>query len=180
MPPADQRLGADDLAVGKRHDRLVQDGQLVRLECRAQLRLDLEPAAHALVHARLEEGEAPLAGGFCRVHRHVGVAQQVAAVAALPGQGDADARPHQHRGPVQVERLGEVGDDALGDPRGAVGVGALQQHRELVAAEPGRGVLGPQAGAQALRHRDQQRVTHGMPKAVVDPLEVIEVDEQHG
>jgi hypothetical protein len=53
-----------------------------------------------------------------------------------------------------------------------------QQDAELVAAEPGRDVGGAQVVAQALGDSGQERVADGVPEAVVDGLEVVEVD--HG
>ena len=65
--------------------------------------------------------------------------------------------------------------------RGRLGVvGVLDHDRELVAAQAGDHVLGPQARAQARGDRDQQLVAGGVAEAVVDRLEVVEVDEQHG
>ena len=55
----------------------------------------------------------------------------------------------------------------------------LDHHRELVAAEARDHVLGAQARAQARSDRHQQLVAGGVAEAVVDRLEVVEVDEQH-
>ena len=38
--------------------------------------------------------------------------------------------------------------------------------------------LGPEAAAEPIRHGDEQLVAGGVPEAVVDGLEVVEVDEQ--
>ena len=66
--------------------------------------------------------------------------------------------------------------DAL---RGGERVGAvLQQHRELVAAEPGHRVPGAGGAAQPLGHPDQQLVTRRVPQGVVDDLEVVQVEEE--
>ena len=59
-------------------------------------------------------------------------------------------------------------------------VDVLEQDRELVAAEPGGGVGRADARRDALRHLEQHPVADGVPEAVVDGLEVVEVDEQHG
>jgi hypothetical protein len=55
----------------------------------------------------------------------------------------------------------------------------LQEDGELVAADAGDGVLGAHGGNQPPRHRDQKRVTGLVAEAVVDALEVVEVDEKH-
>ena len=56
----------------------------------------------------------------------------------------------------------------------------LEQDRELVAAEPRHGVAHAQRGAQARRDRLQHPVAGGVAERVVDRLEVVEVQEQHG
>ena len=71
--------------------------------------------------------------------------------------------------------------DALGDRFGRFGHGSrLDQHGELVAAEAGHGVAGAGGGAEAFGDSHEQAVAGRMPEAVVDRLEVVEVQEQHG
>ena len=53
---------------------------------------------------------------------------------------------------------------------------AVQENRELVAAEPRERVALPQARLEAARHRDQQLVADQVAEAVVDDLEAIEVE----
>ena len=53
-----------------------------------------------------------------------------------------------------------------------------QQHRELVAAEPGDCVARPNQPPQPAAEIADQLVAGEMPKRVVDLLEMIEVDQQ--
>ena len=55
----------------------------------------------------------------------------------------------------------------------------LEQHCELIAAESGDGITRSNGLAQAGRHGDQQLVPRAMAKAVVDPLEVVQVEKEH-
>ena len=57
---------------------------------------------------------------------------------------------------------------------------SLEEHAELVAAEPGARVAAA-AGMPSSRaaDADEQLVAGGVAEAVVDGLEVVEVDEQH-
>ena len=70
--------------------------------------------------------------------------------------------------------------DALGDGHRVVGVGeVLAQHDELVAAEAGNGVAGPQRSGQSRRQRNEELVAGLVAADVIDQLEVVEVHEQH-
>jgi hypothetical protein len=55
----------------------------------------------------------------------------------------------------------------------------LEQHGELVAAEARRGVGRPRALREALGGGAQELVAGGVPDAVVDGLEAVEIDEEH-
>ena len=56
----------------------------------------------------------------------------------------------------------------------------LQQDRELVAAEAGRGVAGADARVEPLGDLDEHLVAGSVAEAVVDGLEVVEVEEHDG
>ena len=58
-------------------------------------------------------------------------------------------------------------------------VDLVADHDELVAAEAGHGVAGPHGRAQALPDLDQHVVARRVAVAVVDLLEVVDVDEEH-
>ena len=57
---------------------------------------------------------------------------------------------------------------------------AVQADGELVAAEPRQRVALPQAGLEPPRRRDQQLVADQVAEAVVDDLEAVEIEVQHG
>ena len=70
--------------------------------------------------------------------------------------------------------------DGLAQAFGDVDRLALHDDDELVATEPGEHVAFAQHRAQPLGHDLQQLVADLVPEAVVDRLELVEVDEQHG
>jgi len=77
--------------------------------------------------------------------------------------------------------LGEPGEDARGDLRDALLVDlAFEQHQEFVAADAGHRVADTGQLAQALADLAQHGVTAAVSVGVVDRLEAVEVDEQHG
>ena len=156
--------------------------QLLALDREPQLLLEAVALEHGLTHARVEHLEVTLAVGLGLVHRDVRVADQlIGGCGAAVTRGDAATDVHRHALRADVDRKNERVHDPLRDgDRGGLGVVAvLDHHRELVPAEARDQVLGPQAGTQARRDRHEQLVAGRVPEAVVDRLEVVEVDEQH-
>src|SRR5205807_7576479 len=56
----------------------------------------------------------------------------------------------------------------------------LEQHGELVAAESREGVAGPAGVLEALRDLLEELIAGVVAERVVDLLEAVEVDQQHG
>jgi hypothetical protein len=130
------------------------------------------------VHAGRVDPEAGPALALGRVHRQVGVAQQVACRGLAVGEGDAHAHAHREHAAVDVDGGGQGGDQPVGDAAGVVDTtGARHQQRELVAAEPGGHVVGPHPARHAFRERHQHPVAGEVAEAVVDGLEVVHVHE---
>ena len=85
-----------------------------------------------------------------------------------------------HHRAVEHERLAERRDHTVGDIGDHLGPrDLLDDHGELVAAEAGDGVDGAQHAAQPVGDGDEQPVAGGVAEAVVDRLEVVQIDEQH-
>ena len=98
-------------------------------------------------------------GGMLRIQADTDA--YVAAVIASPRAGSA-ARCGQHRSPRR---------------RAAPGVAqAPLDDRELVAAQPRQRVGLPQTGLDPVRHRDQQAVADDVAVAVVDGLEMVQIE----
>ena len=176
--PADERLEVLGLATLQLHQRLVVQAELVALDGQAQLALQVQAPQRMQVHVRAEHGRAGLAPALRGVHGHVRVAQQlVHARVGLIAEADADAGRDEDVLAVDGERHGQRVADALGHVLGITGV--LEQDGELVAAQPGRGVAGADAVAQPRGQLHQQLVARGVAEAVVQGLEVVQVQEQH-
>ncbi len=75
-------------------------------------------------------------------------------------------------------RLRQPVEQAARHERGVVGARqVVQQHGELVAADPRHQVGGAGSGAQPLGHRLEHAVAGGVAEPVVDGLEAVEVEE---
>ena len=176
MPPARQRLEAGDASRGEVDDRLVVELELAARDGAAQARRDLQARDDRGPHPLLVLDVGAAAAALGPVHRHVGVPEHLLRLVAAPA--DADARADAHPVVPTVNGCREGRDEALG---GDHGVGAVrEQHGELVAAEAGGGVRAPQAVRDPARHLDQHLVPGQVAETVVDRLEAVEVEEQHG
>ena len=57
---------------------------------------------------------------------------------------------------------------------------SIGEHGELVATEAGHEVVPPDETADPLGHGDEKGIAGCVTEGVVDDLEVVEVDEEHG
>ena len=150
--PADQPFDPGDAARAIAQLGLVIEDQFFLLDRAAQI-ADQGQAGGAvgvLVGGVHDIAEAAALGD---IHRHIGAAQQGFGVRAVVGiEGEADADPHIEGMPFQLEGGFQGGQELAGGPVRALRVGPRQQHGELVAAQPGHRIGGPQGGAQPLAH----------------------------
>ena len=98
----------------------------------------------------------------------------------LREDGDANAGVDGQLVPADQLRGAQGRETLIGHQVGVAPIRDLrQQDRELVTAQTSEGVLGAQAAPQPLRNHDEHPVSDFVPKAVVDVLEPIEVQEQN-
>ena len=179
-----QRTSASTAAIAagrQLDDRLVVDHQLAVADAPGKLRRERVAGDDRRVHRRVEDRDAALAAGLRRVHRDVGVAEQLVGVLVrVAPDGDADRAADDEVLAGDRERhLERLDDPARDGVRPAQPVLVRQQQRELVAAQPRREVVAPDAALDPLRDRGQQPVARRVAERVVDDLEVVEVEEQH-
>ena len=182
MAPAHQRLepGAARPSASV-DDRLVVQDELAPLDRAAQLVLQRSSRHRVGVHRGVEDSWRAVPARLRAVHRRVGVAQHVfRAGVAAPGVARCRCwRWRRPRCPCRPNGTASAIWIALRDPGRLPGVAdVLEQHGELVAAEPRDGVAGAQAGLEPPRDRHQQLVARGVAEAVVDDLEAVEVEEE--
>ena len=114
------------------------------------------------------------------VHRVVGFAQEIVGLRFIAGDGHSDACADEQGLGVHLERLLED----RGDPcdRGMnleVVAHVLDDHHELVPAEPCDRIGPAQAFDHALRDLAEEAVARVVAETVVDELEPVEVEEEH-
>ena len=89
---------------------------------------------------------------------------------------DPDAQRHLNVAVADPQRPLEAREQPLADDDRLALVAHLEEHRELVPAEPRHGVAPAGAGGELAADGDQDRVAHRMAEAVVDRLEAVDVD----
>ena len=181
--PAHERLDRDHPAGAERHDRLVVEREaLPVLDGPPEVGLELHPLDDAPVHLRVEHDGAGLSLELRLVHRDVRVAQHLVRL-AVPRRlhRDPDARRHEQLVAGQLDAPCEGAVDAGRDQRRAGDVVAAgEEEPELVSAEPRDRVSGPDRLGEPPGDRDEEVVAGLVTEAVVDHLEPVEVEEQHG
>src|SRR6185295_1898330 len=110
--PADEGLDSDDCGRAEVDDRLVVEAELVALLDAAEALGPGGPFGGTVTEARLEDLGAAARRLLRRVHRDVGVAEQVVGRLGAGPEGDADARRDPDRRLVERQGLPE----RLGDP----------------------------------------------------------------
>ena len=76
MPPTEQRFRPAHALLTQIEHRLVREVELTTLECRMEVRLELEAFPNRYVHCRGEHDVASATARLRSIERHVGVAQQ--------------------------------------------------------------------------------------------------------
>ena len=184
MAPAQQRLEADHLALpeAEADDRLVVQFEFVLLDRASKVDLQAASALRLLVHLRAKEGEGAAPGRLRGIQRHVGLLHQIVGVGAVVRrQHQADARADHDLVAVDLERHRQHTHQPLRQAaRGAGLRTAALDDGELVAAQARDQIVVAQALAHALRYQTQQGIAHRVAERVVDGLEAVQVDAQHG
>ena len=182
MRPARQRLDADHGIAAGIDDRLIGGGKAVVSDRVQEIAFQELALRQIGVHGRVVDAGAIAAFVLGAIERHVGVAQNIAGVARAPvDHRDAD-RGADIDG-VAADRIGRAHrrDDAPGDRLQRIRVGCADgQDGEFVAAEARDEIVAAHHMAQPLSDRENELVADMVAERIVDVLEVIEVDEEHG
>ncbi len=180
MPPADQRLHAGRPVVGQVDHGLVVQLQLATVEAAAQLAEQGQPGRRVAVQI----GYVPLdpaAPLLRQVHGHIRALNQHLVGGSVVGEhGDPDADLDDEGHAFQPDRLGDCRPQPRRHLAGRRGLlDRRQQDGELVAAESGDQVAGPNAMGQPVGDQPQQPVPDRVPERVVDLLQAaVQVEQQ--
>jgi hypothetical protein len=180
--PPHRRLDGDR-PPGRQLDPRLEVGQQVAPGHRApQVRFEAEALPDHGRRPRLVDRVSVPPSLLGLVERRVGVAQQLRGLPVVwPGQDDPDARRGGGLVAAQLDGGGERRQDPLGGGHRLGPVAdPVEQHRELVASDPGDGVDGPDATPEAIGDGDEEAVSRRVAEGVVDEFEPVEIEEEHG
>ena len=166
--------------------RLVDEEELVVHQAAAHVGLELQPQLHARVHVGGVEAVGVAARVLGRVHRGVRLLDQAHA-RRRASSGYIDTPIEQVSVGVWSARRNGAWNDSrtrastvITSKVACAGSRPGRITHELVAAQPRDGVRLAHGAGQPLRDRLQQLVAGVVAQRVVDPLEVVEVEEQAG
>ena len=180
--PARQHLEADEILRRQCDDRLIEGPNFAASDRGAQIRLHPRARLQRDVHLGMEETERAAAGALAVIHCDVGGVQQgVGVLVVRRGEGDADGRIDIDMAVVPGNRpshgrhhlLDQIGE---GFPIAA----KWHQSDEFVAAETSGHAAGGKKFVQAIGDRAENGVAGRVPMQIVDRLESIEIDLDHG
>ena len=180
--PAYERFEAGAAVLPQIDAGLIEQLELVPLERRAQVALEAASLRGFRLHLGREQAELAPTFFLGAIEREVGCFDQRFRRCAMLGkQGDASARREQHGLAAQLERPRQSVEQLARQYDGGARVADRGLHDgKLVAAEPGNHIAGAKAVAQPFAHRAQQPVADQVTERIVDPLEAVQVQQQHG
>ena len=182
MAPAQQGLHAKHAPITGIVLRLVIEEQFALGQSLAQVMFQTQPLADDAVHFRFEEAIAVAPDSLGGMQCGVGILQQRIDIVAILGiDADADAGAQRNVVAVEQQRAADAGQQALGDHGHHRDVAAIvDQDGELVATLPADRVLLLDRLLQAPRHFEQDTITDPRAEGVVEPLEMVQVEQQQG
>src|ERR1700674_2325456 len=139
-------------------------------------------SAAASVVLRAVDLESTASVRFGLVHRRIGPRDyRFVGVGGIGKHGDSYARPDREAEAANGKRFVQCRYDSLSDDLGfPAGRGTLSNDSEFVAADPGDGVYIAHGCEQSLRDGAEQLITDFVPMGIIDDLEPVQVDEEHG
>ncbi len=179
--PAQQGFGAHQCAADHVDLGLVVELQLAVGQGCLQAADQLRQLRLVAILLGVEPLQSVASVELGQVQGLAGVAQQDVGIACVLGEPrGAHAGRTEQGGAADVQRGAGLLLQALHDEVHLFArLQPFDDHRELVAAQPGQGVALTQRQAKALGQDLQHLVAHGMAVALVERLEVVQVERCH-
>ncbi len=182
MTPAHKRLGAFDFERMGRNLRLVENLELVFLQRHQQFVGDLLVGDRDVAQGGVENHGLVTAHALGFVERDPAIDEDVAhRLRFVIHPGDADARRNPNLMLAILQRFAKRADNVLRETGKPFDVAVPVRHqREFIAADTGQKIPRRGDGAQHVCCMTQHRIAGAVAKRIVDFLEPVEIDMQHG
>ena len=179
-PPA-QRLHRTRLPRAQIEDGLVGEVEVLLLDRAPERALEPELRRHLCMQCGVEHGVLRAALRLGTVHCDVGVTHYILGrLVFRAAHRDTDAHAGRYLRRADLHRLADDRLQARGECDGILLAHAAREDSKLVAAEPRDNVRGPKLRRDAPPEHNEKLVAYAVAKAVVDGLESVAVEEQHG
>jgi len=180
--PAQQGLESGDFLGGGVDHRLVGQLEPARGQGIAKVLFELAAFLGISVQVRRVEVMSPAAAVLGRIEREIGIADDRLAGHPVVGRdGDADRGADHHPVAVDLVWFGQGHDDPLGAvSQGVAGAAAGDDYLKLVTAEPPHAPGAFHHPLKPLRHLPEQGIPGRMAEGVIDLLEPVEIEQEHG
>ncbi len=180
--PAEQGLDTGDALPAIVHLQLIGQVELAEREGLAQVFLQFATFAHLAVDAGHIELVAVARTRLGQGHGLFGFLQQLLGAVAVFGiQGDADGGLQADLMFVELYGGFQAVEQGLRQFGRFVGFGETRQHQhELIAAQARQCADSTAVGTQSIRQRDEQPVAVLIAELLVDALEVVQPEAEHG
>ena len=181
VAPADQRLDAHRFARDQVDNQLKREEQAAVGDPLAQCRLGRETLRRANRKGVDELLVAAAALRLRAIHRKVRMAQERLRLLVTFWHDDPKAGAHHDLAPLDGYGIAHRPEDPRRHLRHLLGViDGLEHHDELVPAEPRDRVAVANDLAKPRGDMTKEGVARAVAEAVVDDLEAVEVEEEHG
>ena len=133
------------------------------------------------MHGGIKDASARLPGGLRGIHGGVGVAEHRFRIAVVGGRRDPETESDRDLAPTHAHRSAQFGEESVGEHFRRVAVfNGFNHHGEFIAAETRDGFAHAHGAGNPTRDDLQQFVPDGVSERVVDPLEPVEIEQDHG
>ena len=178
--PTDQCFTTLDFPRGQRDHGLHEKIELVALDRMAKFRLHGEPFDRHRPHFLVEDLDATSPQGLRPGKSCVRVSQyRVGRRRGVP-QCNAGGRRQVELAPLDIERAGQAPHQLPHEAEGPVGLETDEYDDERVGGEMSNDAVRGHEWGEPAGRGSEHHVTESVPEGVVDPSEVVDVDEGDG
>jgi hypothetical protein len=183
VPPPDQCFGTTDQKRLGIDDWLIVQFKLVQLNRATQLILKGVARARRHAHFWIKEAIPISSGRLCTIEGQIRHFHETVGIGCmLRRESNADACCNVDLVAFDIKRPGDDFDNAVGKSTrvATLIIFPVLDNGELVAAQSRQNVCFSKRRLESRCNFPQERIANGMTQGVIDVLEPVEIQQQHG